>query len=254
MSKKAAATTKRVAQKGKKVITILHLYPRELNIYGDFGNILTLQKRLEWRGYSVDIKQAGVGEVANIAKADIIFGGGGQDRGQVAVGKDLQRHAKALHAAVAAGVPILTICGSYQLFGRGFTTLEGELIPGIGVFKARTVGSAQRMIGNEIIETAHGRLVGFENHSGRTLLEEGQEPLGRVIQGYGNDGRSGQEGAVVGNAYGTYLHGPILPKNPVFADALIHAALKNKFGVDALESLNDNLEELAVKDAVSRPQ
>lgn len=237
-----------------KSITILHLYPRELNIYGDRGNILTLVKRLKWRGFAARVVESGIGDKADIAGADIIFGGGGQDRGQLAVGQDIQRHGEAIRKAAEGGTPILTVCGSYQLFGRGFTTLEGDQIPGIGLFKARTVGSTKRMIGNVIVDSPLGRLVGFENHSGRTVLEEGQEPLGQVVQGYGNDGRSGQEGCVHNNTYGTYLHGPVLPKNPALADALILEALKRKFGVTKLEPLNDNLEQLAAKDSAARPQ
>jgi CobQ-like glutamine amidotransferase family enzyme len=237
-----------------KIVTILHLYPHELNIYGDRGNIITLVQRLAWRGFKPRVVQAGVGDKPSVGTADIIFGGGGQDRGQITVGRDLQRHAEALHAAATKGVPMLTICGTYQLFGRGFQTLEGKEIPGISLFKARTIGSTQRMIGNVIVNSRYGRLVGFENHSGRTLLEKGQEALGEVVQGFGNDGHSGREGAVSGSAIGTYLHGPVLPKNPHLADALILGALKNKFGIDALKPLNDNLEELAARDAARRPQ
>ncbi|TAK88969.1 glutamine amidotransferase [Patescibacteria group bacterium] len=238
----------------KKSVTILHLYPEELNIYGDRGNIITLTKRLEWRGYQVEVVRAGVGDKIDIKRADLIFGGGGQDRGQIAVGKDLQRHAKALHAAAADGVPMLAICGTYQLFGRGFTTLEGETIPGIALFQARTIGSTQRMIGNVSIDTTFGRLEGFENHSGRTLLEEGQVAFGSVVRGFGNDGTSGNEGAVVNNVYGTYLHGPVLPKNPDFADALILAALKRSQGVQSLEPLDDTIERAAASSAAARPQ
>jgi CobQ-like glutamine amidotransferase family enzyme len=235
-------------------LTILHLYPRELNIYGDRGNILTLIKRLEWRGYGAKLVQAGVGDKLDIAKADLIFGGGGQDRGQLAVGQDLQRHATALHKAAGGGVPILTICGTYQLFGRGFQTLEGREIPGIGIFRAKTIGSTTRMIGNAIVDTPFGRLVGFENHSGRTLLEAGQQPLGTVVQGYGNDGASGYEGAAVANTYGTYLHGPVLPKNPALADLLLLTALSRKYGVETLAPLDDRLEHRAARDAGKRPQ
>lgn len=235
-------------------IKILHLYPRELNIYGDRGNILTLVKRLQWRGFSAEVVSAGVGEKVDIAAADIIFGGGGQDRGQIAVGKDLQRHSKALHKACQSGIPILTICGTYQLFGRGFTTLEGDEIKGISIFHARTIGSTQRMIGNVVVESEFGSLVGFENHSGRTLLEKSQEPLGKVIQGFGNDGRSGFEGSKTNNTYGTYLHGPVLPKNPRFADHLIGEALKNKYGLESVEPINDGLEQVAASDAAKRSQ
>lgn len=238
----------------KQLITILHLYPRELNIYGDRGNIQTLVRRLEWRGIEARVVEAGIGDKIDITKADIIFGGGGQDRGQLAVGKDLQRHKDALHKAATAGVPMLTICGTYQLFGRGFTTLDGDNIPGIGIFKAHTTGSRLRMIGNVILDTDLGQLVGFENHSGRTILDQDQMALGTVRQGHGNDGRSGQEGARIGNVFGTYLHGPVLPKNPALADAIILEALKNKYGLDALTKLNDELETRAAKDASRRPQ
>lgn len=237
-----------------KAIKLLHLYPEELNIYGDRGNIITLTKRLEWRGYKVQLIRAGVGDKVKIADADLIFGGGGQDRGQIAVGEDLQRHAKALHKAADDGVPMLAICGTYQLFGRGFNTLDNRDIPGIGLFKARTFGSRTRMIGNVIIETEHGQLIGFENHSGRTILEEGQAAFGKVTQGHGNDGASGQEGARYNNAYGTYLHGPVLPKNPNFADALILAALKRTHGVTELAPLDDQLEQQAFAQAKRRPQ
>lgn len=240
--------------KKQKTVTILHLYSEELNIYGDFGNIATLVKRLEWRGYKVEVKRSGIGQAAPIATADIIFGGGGQDRGQLSVGHDLQRHTKALHSAVKGGVPALVICGTYQLFGRGFTTSDGEVIPGIGLFQASTIGSDKRMIGNAIVESPFGRLVGFENHSGRTLLEEGQLPLGKVLQGYGNDGRSGQEGAIVNNLIGTYLHGPVLPKNPALADYLIKIALERKFGITKLVPLDDDLEHRAAAVAAKRPR
>jgi CobQ-like glutamine amidotransferase family enzyme len=250
----AARKARKSAKAATPKLTILHLYPRELNIYGDGGNILTLVQRLRWRGYGAQVIQAGIGAKPNIGAADIIFGGGGQDRGQLAVGQDLQRHAEALHKAAAAGAPILTICGTYQLFGRGFTTLEGTEIPGIGLFKARTVASHLRMIGNAVINTPLGRLVGFENHSGRTILEADQAPFGTVVQGYGNDNRSRQEGAMVGHAYGTYLHGPVLPKNPVLADHLLLTALQRRFDVTALEPLDDSLEQAAAQVALRRPQ
>jgi CobQ-like glutamine amidotransferase family enzyme len=250
----AAKPQRRKATTGLRRVTILHLYPEELNIYGDRGNIITLVKRLVWRGFEPTVVRAGIGDKPPIATTDIIFGGGGQDRGQIAVGHDLQRHAEALHTAAAAGTPMLTICGTYQLFGRDFTTLDGTVIPGIGIFKARTVGSHLRMVGNVIVDTSFGRLVGFENHSGRTILEDGQPVLGKVVQGFGNDGRSGQEGAVAANVYGTYLHGPVLPKNPALADAIILAALRRRYDTPQLEPLNDYLEQAAASTAATRPQ
>lgn len=235
-------------------LEIVYLYPSEMNIYGDRGNILAIQKRLEWRGHEARVIEVGVGGKYDFTKADIIFGGGGQDRGQVAVGNDLLQKAEDLQRAADEGVVMLTICGTYQLFGHGFTTLEGQEIPGISIFNARTVGSTQRMIGNVIVDTLFGRLVGFENHSGQTILEGSQLALGKVLQGYGNDGRSGYEGAMRQNAFGTYLHGPILPKNPAFTDELIKRALTRKYGEVKLQRLDDGLEKEAARVAAVRPQ
>jgi hypothetical protein len=148
---------------------------------------------------------------------------------------------------------MLTICGSYQLFGKRFVTLEGEEIPGIGIFDAETIGSTERMIGNIVIKTTFGELVGFENHSGKTHLQSGTDAFGRVSRGFGNNGEDKTEGAQVHNVFGTYLHGPILPKNPAFADHLLLLALKRQ-GIDKLEPLDDSLELNAAADAKRRPQ
>lgn len=239
----------------KKFLTIAHLYPSEMNIYGDLGNIITLQKRLEWRGFDSKLIAIEVGSQADWSSVDLVFGGGGQDSGQLAMGYDLLRHGEVLRMMAHDGVPMLTICGSYQLFGHGFTTTDGQTIPGIGVFAARTIGGTKRMIGNVVIETSRfGQLVGFENHSGQTILEGDQPPLGRVITGYGNTPKSGFEGAILKNAIGTYLHGPVLPKNPVLADSLLLAALSRKYDVKILESLDDQLETVAARVAADRPQ
>jgi CobQ-like glutamine amidotransferase family enzyme len=149
---------------------------------------------------------------------------------------------------------MLTICGMYQLFGRGFTTGPGQEIPGIDVFRASTIGGQVRMIGNIVVDSPFGRLVGFENHSGQTVLEAKQEPLGRVKKGFGNNSKSGREGALSGNAIGTYMHGPLLPKNPRLADHLLLTALERKYNVHQLEPLNDELEHKAAKAAAARPQ
>lgn len=234
-------------------LIIAHLYPRDMNIYGDMGNIITLRQRLQWRGHEVQVKAVEVGEAFDFATADIVFGGGGQDSGQVVVAADLAKRGEDLRQAAADGVPMLTICGLYQLFGRGFTTMEGQELPGIDIFRASTVGSTARMIGNIVVESSWGRLVGFENHSGQTTLEAGQQALGRVTKGFGNNETSRQEGAISGAAIGTYLHGPILPKNPVLADHLIATALKRR-GVAELEPLDDTLEEQASRVAASRPR
>ncbi len=235
-------------------LVIAHLYPREMNIYGDLGNVLALVRRLEWRGYEAEVRPLEIGEAFDWNKADIVFGGGGQDSGQLHMGADLLSHGEELRQLAADGVPMLVICGTYQLFGRGFTTLDGREIPGISVFRASTIGSGARMIGNMVVDSPFGRLVGFENHSGQTILEPGQEPLGRVRKGYGNNAKNKREGAVTGNVIGTYLHGPVLPKNPVLADHLILAALKRRYRVGELAPLDDRIEHAAAKVAAERPQ
>lgn len=235
-------------------LIIAHLYPYEMNIYGDTGNVITLCRRLQWRGLEARVEPVAVGEEYELAGADIVFGGGGQDRSQLAVAGDLQRRRDAVHEAVAAGTVFLTICGTYQLFGRRFLTQAGEEIPGIGVFAMDTVGGRKRMIGNVVVATPWGDLVGFENHSGRTRLDPGQEPLGRVKKGYGNNETRRDEGAVIGNCFGTYLHGSLLPKNPGFADELLSRALRRRYGAGfALAPLDDTLERRAARMAAQRP-
>lgn len=238
----------------KKTITIAHLYPREMNIYGDLGNIISLVKRLEWRGYEAVVKPVEVGSSFDFDAADIVFGGGGQDSGQSIIGGDLIARGAELRRAAERGTPMLVICGTYQLFGRGFTTSDGKEIPGIGVFACTTQGSEERMIGNIVVESSWGTLAGFENHSGQTLLDESQQPLGRVTKGFGNNTRSGYEGAISNNAIGSYMHGPLLPKNPRLADHLLLTALKRKYGVDTLEAIDDRYEASAARVASSRPQ
>ncbi len=160
-------------------IRIVHLYPAEMNIYGDRGNIIVLTKRLQWRGYEVELDSIEPGKQYDLRKADIIFGGGGQDRGQAVIADDLAKRAEDLRQAVEDGAALLAICGTYQLLGHGFRTAE-LTIPGISLFNATTVASDHRMIGNVVIDSPYGELVGFENHSGQTELEEGQDSLGRV--------------------------------------------------------------------------
>ena len=237
-----------------QIITIAHLYPREMNIYGDMGNIITLIKRLEWRGYAPVVRRLEIGEPFDFEGVDIIFGGGGQDSGQLVVGADLIARGPQLRKLAAEGMPMLVICGLYQLFGREFVTGTGDVIPGIGVFAASTRAGSQRMIGNVVTQSAYGTLVGFENHSGQTVLDAKQPALGKVVKGFGNNPSSGQEGAVSGAAIGTYLHGPVLPKNPQLADHLILAALKRRYGVEMLAPLDDHLETAAAKVAATRPR
>ncbi len=236
-------------------IIIAHLYPVEMNIYGDTGNVIALQKRLAWRGIDTVVEQIAVGEPFDFERADIVFAGGGQDRSQVDVADDLQRRRDDVLGAVAAGTVFLTICGTYQLFGRRFLTHDGQEIPGIGVFAAETIGGSRRMIGNVVVDSPFGRLVGFENHSGRTILDSGQQPLGTVVKGFGNNDETPEEGAVAHNAFGTYLHGSLLPKNPHLADELLRRALRRRVGVDVvLEPLDDSVELAAAEAASRRPQ
>ncbi len=234
-------------------LVIAHLYPYEMNIYGDTGNVIALRRRLEWRGLEARIDPVPVGAGYDLAGADIVFGGGGQDRSQLEVAGDLQRRSEAIHEAVAAGTVFLTICGTYQLFGRRFLTQDGQEIPGIGVFAMDTIGGRKRMIGNVVVATPWGELVGFENHSGRTLLDPGQASLGRVKKGYGNNETRHEEGAVTANCFGTYLHGSLLPKNPGFADELLLRALRRRHGAGAsLAPLDDSLELQAARLAARR--
>lgn len=237
-----------------KRLVIGHLYPREMNIYGDYGNVLALVRRLEWRGFEPVVKAIEIGEDFDVSDIDILFGGGGQDRGQLIVEKDLLAKGEAIRGAAQDGMPMLLVCGLYQLFGRGYSTLDGQELKGIGVFSCSTRGGTRRMIGNIVVNSPWGRLVGFENHSGVTLLEESQAALCRVRKGYGNSPDVRQEGAITGNAIGTYLHGPILPKNPSLADHLILQAAKRRYGISELSRIDDVLELAAQEVAARRPQ
>lgn len=236
-----------------KTITIAHLYPNEMNIYGDMGNIIALRKRLEWRGYEVVVDQIHDGDEYEFTKADIIFGGGGQDSSQIAVAVDLQRHRQGIIDSVDRGVVVLVVCGLYQLFGNYFRTYTGEEIAGIGVFDMHTIAGDNRMIGNVVCSSDWGELIGFENHSGETVLAQGIKPLGRVKKGDGNNSQDSGEGAVYKNAYGTYLHGSFLPKNPAFTDHLIQLALARKYQIRLLEPLDDEIEGMAREASKLRP-
>lgn len=243
-------------------LTIFHLYPDAMNLYGDLGNIVTLVRRMHERAIDVDLINIKRGDKADFKYADIVFLGGGQDRGQKAIAPDLAKRGKAIKSEVEKGLVCLTVCGGFQLFGKYFKTKDGEMIEGISVFDTYTVGSDIRCIGNTVLdisETAKNwkdgprTLVGFENHSGLTYLEGQTKPLGKVLIGYGNTGDKKDEGAIYKNCYGTYLHGPVLPKNPHFADHLILTALKRKYGQSAmLKKIDDSVEIAAHNAAVSR--
>jgi CobQ-like glutamine amidotransferase family enzyme len=236
-------------------IVIAHMYPRDMNIYGDLGNVITLVKRLEWRGYQAKVLPVEVGMDFDFDKADIVFGGGGQDSGQIAVGDDLLERGGDLRRLASEGMPMLVICGLYQLFGHAFITHDGREIKGIDVIDATTRASHTRLIGNVAVDSPRfGRLVGFENHSGQTELAPGQEALGKILKGEGNKLGGGYEGAIAGNVVGTYLHGPVLPKNPKLADFLIARAIERRFGKVDLKPLNDALERQASDIAFGRPR
>lgn len=234
-------------------LVIAHLYPSELNLYGDSGNVTALRKRLEWRGYDVQVVTVGVGARFDLEGADIVVGGGGQDGGLQRVSKDLLRHGPALRTAVADGLPLLAVGGLYQLLGEGLTTFAGREMPGIGLFAAVTIGSSRRMIGHVVVESPLGKIVGFENHSGDTILGPGQSPLGEVVRGHGNNARRQWEGAMLGHAVGTYLHGPVLPQNPALTDHLISAALRRRLPAAGLTALGDELELAAHRTVLRRP-
>jgi lipid II isoglutaminyl synthase (glutamine-hydrolysing) len=232
-------------------IVVGHLYPDYLNIYADRGNIAVLARRAAWRGHELDVRGLGIGDPVDPAAYDLLYVGGGQDREQALVAPDIAAKADGLKAAVEAGTPVLAVCGGYQLLGRFYRDRDGSELPGAGVLPLETIAGGQRMIGDVLLECDFGdgspTLAGFENHAGRTLLDPGAEPLGRVVAGHGNDGKSGYEGCRVANAVGTYLHGPLLPRNPWLADWLLGKAI----GED-LEPLPDKLEREAHAVAAER--
>ena len=235
-------------------LTLVHLYPREMNIYGDTGNVLILRKRLLWRGLPVEVVPVSVGDLLP-SDADILLGGGGQDAAQGEIGADFAARGAQLRAMADDGVVMLTICGTYQMLGHEFVTHEGRHIAGVGVLDIVTRGQSERLIGNNYVDTADaGRLVGYENHSGLTTLGPDARPLGTTAPGRGNNGKDGTEGAVRDNVIGTYLHGPVLAKSPRFADDLIRRALRRRGMSDELEPIDDALPELAARVAVGRPR
>jgi CobQ-like glutamine amidotransferase family enzyme len=237
-----------------KPLTLVHLYPREMNIYGDTGNVLVLRKRLEWRGLPVAVVPVNIGDPLP-HDADVLLGGGGQDAAQGEIGADFASRGAELRAMADDGVVMLTICGSYQMLGHEFVTQEGVRIAGVGVLDVTTHGQAVRLIGNNYVDTPDaGRLVGYENHSGLTTLGSEVRPLGRTQHGRGNNGRDGTEGAVRDNVIGSYLHGPVLAKSPRFADNLLQRAYARRGESTDLEPLDDALPELAARVAVGRPR
>lgn len=226
-------------------IRIVHLYQKELNLYGDSGNVLCLQKRLERRHFGCEVKAVGIGEP--LPAFDLLFIGGGQDKEMALVARDVRRKAEALQYAIQSGKAVLAICGGYQLLGERYETADGEVLKLSGALPFYTVGGRRRMIGNLVFDTVFGRIVGFENHSGQTFLSDTLHPLGRVVTGCGNNGQDGGEGLFYRNTFATYAHGPVLPKNPRLADALLQRAA----GCE-LSPLEDTLEQRCHNELINR--
>ena len=240
----------------KYELNILELYPKDMNIYGDSGNVLVLKKRAEKRNISVNILSYNIGD-SFPKNVDIVVAGGGQDSGQEKVNKDLLKIKDKLKKLAENYTPMLLICGSYQLFGNYFRTNEGKVLKGIGILNAYTEATNERMVGNIITESVpFGEIIGYENHSGKTTLEGDTLPLGLVKLGAGNNGEDNTEGARYKNVIGTYLHGSLLPKNPRIADFLISEAMAKKYPDDftKLKALDDSLADKARKIAITRPR
>ncbi len=245
------------------VLRIAHLYPDLLNLYGDKGNVLTLAKRLEWRGIEFVFDEITVNEHSKkFSNYHLFFIGGGQDSGQTIVAQDLLMRKQELRDVVEAGAVILSICGGYQLLGISYETSEAEIIGGLGILDVETKapriikGKTQdRLIGNVtaelLIDLEPKTIVGFENHSGRTFIKQDRtKPLAKVLNGYGNNGEDAYEGAIYRNLFGTYLHGSLLPKNPHLADELLRRALAYNDSNITLKALDDKLELRAHKAAI----
>ena len=231
-----------------EALLVGHLFADYLNIYADRGNIAVLARRAAWRGFQLDVQALGAGAEIRPGEHDLFYVGGGQDREQALIAPALAALAPALHEAFEGGAAFLAVCGGYQLLGRFYRDQSGDEQPGVGLLPLHTIAGSRRMIGDVLLECelepgVRRTLAGFENHAGRTILDEGAEPLGRVVSGFGNDGESAYEGCRVGRAIGTYLHGPLLPRNPWFADWLLAQAIAHRTGAEPeLPPLNDELE------------
>lgn len=229
------------------IIRIAHLYPDMLNLYGDRGNIIALTERMKARQIEVHTDAITMGKGFNADDYDILFIGGGQDFEQDVLLDDLKKGKDTeINKAIHNGTVMLAICGGYQMLGKYYKTYDGKMLEYMGALDFYTEGKEERMIGNYAYKTKEGiEVVGFENHSGRTYLGKGVEPLGKMIKGFGNNGDDGTEGVRFQNTFGTYSHGPVLPKNPDFADLLISKAIENKYGKSDLAPLDDSLEAKA---------
>lgn len=238
-------------------LNIYHLYPDVLNLYGDRGNVLCLQRRLQWRGLSANITEVPIGAAFHASACDLIFIGGGQDFEQEVLLNDLRGQKTAeLKAAIEDGVAVLAICGGYQMLGQSYKTWDGQQCDFTGALDLYTVGTKTRMIGNYLFSCPElgCELVGFENHSGKTYLGSGVQPLGHVLTGYGNNGEDKTEGARYKNVFASYAHGCLLPKNPALADHILRTALTRKYGAADLAPLDDSLELAAHRTIAERLQ
>ena len=238
-------------------LKICHMYPDVLNLYGDRGNMICLRQRLAWRGIEAQITRLPIGSEARLSDFDLVFIGGGQDFEQQVLLEDLHRGKdREIRAAIEDGIPFLTICGGYQMLGHYYETYDGKRCDFIGAVDLYTVGSKTRMIGNYKFrcgEASGGSLVvGFENHSGKTWLGSGVQPLGTVLAGFGNNGEDKTEGVRYRNVFGTYSHGPLLPKNPELCDRILLTALERKYGKAELSPLDDAAEQAAHDEVAGR--
>ena len=240
-------------------IRVAHLYPEYLNIYADRGNIAVLERRAALRGHKLEIENIGLGTEIRPTEHDLFYIGGGQDREQALIASDLVVKSAPITAAIDEGAALLAVCGGYQLLGRGYRGRDGSLMPGVGLFPHETIAGDARMIGDVLIECElepgeRRTIAGFENHAGQTRLDPDAVPLGRVLYGFGNDGESGFEGCRVRRAVGTYLHGPLLPRNTWLADWLIAQALAHTTGgtPPVFEELPDDLATEAHRVAAQR--
>ncbi|HEY7349522.1 MAG TPA: hypothetical protein VH599_14495 [Ktedonobacterales bacterium] len=231
-------------------LRICHLYPSLLSVAGDRGNLFSIQRRCDWRGIKTEVREVEVGEMSDFSQYDLILSHGGADREMQLAARDLLKKGAALKDAVEAGSVFLAVCAAYQLLGHEYRPFRGDPLPGIGLLDLKTEGGSERFMTHLAMECDFSGqqqvMVGFENHSGRTYLGPDAKPLGKVVAGWGNNGRDGYEGAIYKHVYGTYLHGPVLPKNPWFTDYLIKVGLEHRYGGPiALSALDNKAEEAA---------
>lgn len=232
------------------VLKICHLYPTLMSVAADRGNLFSIQKRCEWRGIRTEVEPVYVKQTPNFMQYDLVLVHGAADREMELASRDIQHKAASLHAAAEADVVFLCVCAGFQLMGHYYQPSQGARLNGVGLLDLYTEGGNERFMTHMAMEckfnyNGQNVLVGYENHSGRTYLGAGMEPLGKVIVGWGNNGKDGGEGAVYKNVFASYLHGPLLPKNPWFTDCLIQRALERRYGPVELPALDDSIENAA---------